>query len=426
MLDTLLLRGRSGLFFIFSQPELRAIILRIVAIAGALAILFIGDSQHGSAVYFGIAAAYFTGVVVLAIAMRRQSARRLIAAFIMMDALLVACVLYQDLLGTTVTDNHSLTTAGLVVPFIVLSHVAMNLNGRLIFAFAAAVLLAWLAMLAVMALRHELSVKAFFGLDLGLALGFAFAAGATGLLALDHKRTRRQVQEIDRWRNNLARFFSPAVVSDLQEAGQALNLKRRSAAIMFVDLRDFTSYAEQAPAGQLAGVLAEYRRLVAGTVFAHGGTIDKFIGDGVMAVFGHPTAAADDASRALACAIELTELLCGWHPSESQDAPIFETGIGLHYGSVIGGVLESGYHDEFTVIGDAVNVAQRLETLTKELDAALVVSCVVLALTRRGHEEGWIERRGMLLAGRRLPIDIAYLPRPRQSGARAARHAGMS
>src|SRR5690606_33616812 len=93
-----LLRGHTGLRLFFSHPELRAIILRIVAIAGALAILFIGDSQHGSAMYLGVAAAYFTGVVVLAVAMRRQSARRLIAAFVMLDSLLVACVLYQDLL----------------------------------------------------------------------------------------------------------------------------------------------------------------------------------------------------------------------------------------------------------------------------------------------------------------------------------------
>ena len=192
--------------------------------------------------------------------MCRQSARRLVAGFVMLDALLVACVLYQDLLAAPVTDDHSLTTAGLVVPFIVLSHVAMNLNGRLIFAFAVTVLVAWLAMLAVMSLRHELSIRTFFGLDLCLALGFGFAALSTGLLALDHKRARRQVQKIDRWRSNLARFFSPHVVADLQEAGQALDLKRRSAAIMFVDLRDFTSYAESAPAGQLARVLAAYRR----------------------------------------------------------------------------------------------------------------------------------------------------------------------
>jgi adenylate cyclase len=67
---------------------------------------------------------------------------------------------------------------------------------------------------------------------------------------------------------------------------------------MFVDLPDFTSFAETAPARELALVLAEYRQLVSGTIFQHGGTVDKFIGDGVMAVFGQPTPTEDDADRA--------------------------------------------------------------------------------------------------------------------------------
>jgi adenylate cyclase len=413
MLNSLLLLGQSGLLQFLSRPELRAITLRIVAVAGALGILFVGDSQHGAAFYIVLAAVYFVGVLVLTVVMRRQSSERLVAGFVMMDAVLVACVLYRDLLGAPVTDDHSLTTVGLVVPFIVLSHVAMNLDGRLVFAFAVTVLAAWLAMLVLVALRHELSMKAFFGLDLGLALGFGFAAFSTGLLALDHKRARRQVQKIDRWRNNLARFFSPHMVADLQEAGHALNLRRRSAAIMFVDLRDFTAYAESAPAAELAAVLATYRHLVAGTVFAHGGTIDKFIGDGIMAVFGHPVPAADDAHRALSCAIALTEQLRAWSPPLGEGAPVFEAGIGLHYGTVIGGVLESGYHDEFTVIGDAVNVAQRLEALTKERDATLVVSWDLLTQTgNAGGQGGWVTERAVALSGRRLPVDIAYLPRP--------------
>jgi adenylate cyclase len=207
-------------------------------------------------------------------------------------------------------------------------------------------------------------------------------------------------------------FFSPLVVADLQEAGNILDLKRRPAAIMFVDLRDFTSYAETAPASQLAGVLADYRQTVAGTVFAFGGTVDKFIGDGIMAVFGQPTASDDDAERALACAMDLITLLREWRPV--QDGPVFQAGIGLHYGTVIGGVLESGYHDEFTVVGDAVNVAQRLEGLTKDFDASLVVSSALLAQTRGGTLlRNWKWKKAVGLSGRRIPIDLAYLPRDR-------------
>jgi adenylate cyclase len=407
------------------NPRLRSVFLHMAAVLGALTIIFIGSSGRDSAFYLTVTTAYLIGVSGLTATSLATRTTRPLARFVALDAALVACVLYEQLLGAAVTEDHGLTTAGLVVPFIFLSHVAMNLNARLILTFSGAVLAAWITFLAVMALRHELSshgtfLGAFFDLDLGLALSFGFAALSTCLLAMDHNRARKEAQEIDRWRHNLARFFSPLVVADLQEASDILDLKRRTAAIMFVDLRDFTSYAEIAPASQLARVLAEYRRLVAGTVFAFGGTVDKFIGDGVMAVFGQPSAADDDAERALACALELSSLLAEWAPSRS-DEPVFHVGIGVHYGTVIGGVLESGYHDEFTVIGDAVNVAQRLESLTKDLDASLVVSSALLAHTRRGGSvRRWAWKKGVVLNGRKVPIDLAYLPRDRSADAKLA------
>jgi adenylate cyclase len=314
-----------------------------------------------------------------------------------------------------------LTTAGLIIPFMFLSNIGMNLDRRLIAVFSTAVLIPWITMLGLMALRHELNwpgtfFDALFDFDLGLALSFGFAALSTYLLAIEHERTRKEALRIDRWRHNLARFFSPLVVADLQEAGDALHLKRRPAAVMFVDLRDFTRYAETAPASELAWVLAEYRQLVAGTVFAFGGTVDKFIGDGIMAVFGQPTAREDDAERAFACALELAASLSEWKPIAGPDGPTFRVGIGLHYGMVIGGVLESGCHDEFTVIGDAVNVAQRLEALTKHFEASLVVSSALLARTRKGMQLGnWIWKKAVPLSGRRIPIDLAYLPREGQA-----------
>ncbi|MFC1451243.1 adenylate/guanylate cyclase domain-containing protein, partial [Bacillus cereus] len=158
-----------------------------------------------------------------------------------------------------------------------------------------------------------------------------------------------------------------------------LSLERRNAAIMFIDLRDFTSFAEAASAGELALLLAEYRHLVAKTIFEHGGTIDKFIGDGVMAVFGQPSPEIDDADRALACAVALVDQLNDWkNRRKVQGYPALDAGIGLHFGGVVGGVLESGFHDEFTVIGDAVNVAHRLECHAKSLNATLVVSFALM------------------------------------------------
>ncbi|MGN6843751.1 adenylate/guanylate cyclase domain-containing protein [Neisseria sp. P0021.S006] len=92
--------------------------------------------------------------------------------------------------------------------------------------------------------------------------------------------------------------------------------------------------------------------------------------------------------------------------------PALKTGIGLHYGTVVAGVLESGCHSELTVIGDAVNVAQRLEALAKPLDAPLVVSsALVSALIKTMPPADWIQQTSVELPGRRLPIDIWYLQR---------------
>jgi adenylate cyclase len=187
---------------------------------------------------------------------------------------------------------------------------------------------------------------------------------------------------------------------------------------MFVDIRDFTAYAEAATPRELARVLGEYRRIVAGTVFAHGGTVDKFIGDGVMAVFGQPKPAPDDAHRALACATDLVRALDKWRLNNmSEGGPPLETGIGLHYGTVIGGVLESGFHDEFTVIGDAVNVAQRLESLAKSIGTPLVVSADLFAqIPDSDLRSGWAQRRKIKLTGRREPIDVFFVRRKAEPG----------
>lgn len=142
-----------------------------------------------------------------------------------------------------------------------------------------------------------------------------------------------------------------------------------------------------------------------------GGTIDKFIGDGVMAVFGQPRPADNDADRALACALDLVDALSDWRNHNlSNGYPALDAAIGLHYGTVVGGVLDSGCHSEFTVIGDAVNVAQRLETLAKSLDSPLVISSdLVVRLQTPVPDATWMSLKSASLQGRRLPIDVWYM-----------------
>jgi adenylate cyclase len=397
--------------------EVRSIILRFVAFAILVANFLLGVNEGSERTHLIVVVGYFV-ISIASVATARFLPGRspLKTLFVVLDALLVTLILYAHILAGPVTENHNLTTTSLVVAFILLNHAGLQLERRL-------VLIAWVAMLAITAVRHHTAdamslLASFFNQDLGLTVSFGFTAFAIYLLARDHDRTRKEALRADQRRHNLSRFFSPLIVSELQERGEALGLERRNAAIMFVDLRDFTSFAETATARELAFVLAEYRQLVSQTIFDHGGTVDKFIGDGVMAVFGQPRPTEDDADRALACALDLVDALNDWRNHGVRNGyPALDAAIGLHYGTVVGGVLDSGCHSEFTVIGDAVNVAQRLETLAKSLDSPLVISSDLVARLRTPIPDAtWISLNSAALPGRRLPIDVWYLLRAMDSG----------
>ncbi|MEY9787077.1 adenylate/guanylate cyclase domain-containing protein [Sinorhizobium fredii] len=399
--------------------EIRSILLRFVALAILLANLSLGGSEGAEGAHVAVVVSYFV-ISIASVATARYLPVRswLKTLFVVLDALLMSLLLYAHILAGPVTENHNLTTTSLVVAFILLVHVGLKLERRLVLVFAGIVLTSWVSMLATTAVRHHTAdavslLASFFNQDLGLTVSFGFAAFAIYLLARDHDRTRKEALKADQRRLNLSRFFSPLIVSELQERGDAVGLQRRNAAIMFVDLRDFTSFAETAPARELALVLAEYRQLVTQTIFDHGGTVDKFIGDGIMAVFGQPRPKEDDADRALACALDLVDALSDWRNHGVRNGyPALDAAIGLHYGTVVGGVLDSGCHSEFTVIGDTVNVAQRLETLAKSFDVPLVVSSELLARLKGPVPPAlWTPQTAVALPGRRLPIDVWYLCR---------------
>ena len=399
--------------------ELRSASLRVAAVATLVLNLLLGHIETRFWIYEAVTASYaFVAIAFAAASVLRPRYKFVQGPIVIVDALLVVFVLYTNILASSISANHGITSSGLAVAFIMLTHTSMNLEKRHVGIFCSLVAGSWLAMLTLMAWRHEAAMpgtfmSSLFDLDLGLAISFIFTGFAVLMLVSDREEARLEANTTERRRHNLSRFFSPFVISYLQDASAVLDLERRDAAIMFVDLRDFTSYSEFAPPSELASVLVEYRRLVARAVVDHGGAVDKFIGDGVMAVFGQPKPSPDDPDRALACALHLTVALEEWRSRHAVGggATAFRSAIGLHYGAIVGGVLESGFHDEFTVIGDTVNVAQRLEGLAKRLDAALVVSRSLLDQTSASRaDDGWERLNDVVLPGRRGPIDIAYLP----------------
>lgn len=399
-----------------SPHGLRFEMLRFAALAILAGNLVLG-ADRGALIQSAVVIAYLTVSVASAVTLFRGFSRGWMrVGSVALDGLAVALVLYAQLLQAPVDHIHSLTTTGLVVAFVLLNHVGLTADRKLVLLYSLIVILSWLAFLAAMAFRHEgfrpgAAAEAFFNRDLGLAASFSFTAFAVYVVAQDHGRSREAAEISLRRRDNLARFFSPKVVSQIEDGSPALRLVRRRAAIMFVDLRGFTAFAEQATSRELTYVLTRYRAIATSVVTRYGGTVDKYIGDGVMAVFGHVSSAPDDIDRALACSIELVSALAEWkRTSDVNGLPALRAGIGLHAGTVMGGILDAGGHSEFTVVGDAVNVAQRLQSVAKAFRASLVVSSEVFArLSSNPPDIAWRHAADVEIPGRSLRLDVAYL-----------------
>ena len=400
--------------------ERRSAWLRLVALLILVANLAIPNHEDRLFVHANIVAGYAVATAIaLVLALRQRGPVWSDALFVIVDAALIIALFHEHLFAPGRSVDHSLTAPSLAVGFLLLAHVALRLQTALVLLFGGLVLTGWLSLLIGLAVSQTMDGS---GDDFGalwadgaLATAFGFAVFVCWLLLRDHDVLLKRAVSIERRRRNLARFFSPNVLSELQASNLSLTLGRRDVAVMFVDLRAFTRFSEGAPAEEVASLLAAYRELVTQVVFAHGGMIDKFIGDGVMAVFGQPRATSDDATNALRCAVELRLTLRKWAETRrKKELASLEAGIGLHMGLVMAGILQSSSHDEFTLFGDAVNVAERLERLCKRLDASLVASEAVVAKAGVGDlDADWVWLDSVELEGRLGRLAIVYLPRDR-------------
>lgn len=209
-----------------------------------------------------------------------------------------------------------------------------------------------------------------------------------GIMAAVVWRARRLVQNqtaSERERANLSRYFSPNIVDDLAQSDQPLgDVRRQNVAVLFADIVGFTRLSEDKPPEEVIDLLRGFHGRMEQQVFAHGGTLDKYIGDGVMATFGTPSTGPEDACQALACARAMHESLADWNVERhrSGEAPI-RVGIGAHYGPVVLGDTGGEHRLEFAVVGDTVNVASRLERLTRTLGAEIVLSGELAERARR-------------------------------------------
>ena len=223
--------------------------------------------------------------------------------------------------------------------------------------------------IGVMQVDSSVQVGAFGERD----LDFLTAIANYAAVAVERLRYERRVEQEQRLRSRFERYHSPSVIEEMMretevagdEAAEVAGLRKlrvTEASVLFADLVGFTAFAERAGPEEVAELLADYFNQAVEAVFKAGGTLDKFIGDAVMAFFGAPLEQADHAQRAVEAALRLRRDLAAWNEERGRRGlPQVEARIAINSGPVVVGDVGSARRVDYTVLGNTVNVAARLE-----------------------------------------------------------------
>jgi class 3 adenylate cyclase len=219
-----------------------------------------------------------------------------------------------------------------------------------------------------------------------------------GTLALSFNEMMRGLAEREALHDAFASYVDPQVARRVLDEGSRIEGEETEVTIVFVDIRDFTSFAERASAREAVAHVNDFLELVVPIVTRHGGHPNKFVGDGVLAVFGAPVKLPDHADRAVAAAAEIAAAV--------DDT--MRIGVGLSSGPVLAGTVGGGGKLDFTVIGDPVNVASRVEEVTRATGDTVLITEATRALL--SHDGVPLEARGAIpLKGRNDPVRIYAL-----------------
>jgi class 3 adenylate cyclase len=221
----------------------------------------------------------------------------------------------------------------------------------------------------------------------------------TGELTRSFNQMAAGLGERERIRETFGAYVDPEVAEHILREGTSLEGEQVEVTMLFLDIRDFTGYAERAEAPQVVATLNRLWELVVPLIHQHGGHVDKFVGDGLLAVFGAPRRSVDHADQALAAALAIASAV-----REEFDSEL-AVGIGLNSGRVVAGNVGGGGRLEFSVIGDAVNVAARVEAATRETGDVVLLAERTKALLQ-GGDVSLEERPNVDLKGKRESVKL--------------------
>ncbi|HEY3145418.1 MAG TPA: PAS domain S-box protein [Dongiaceae bacterium] len=192
----------------------------------------------------------------------------------------------------------------------------------------------------------------------------------------ERKAFQSRLAVAERQRAQLTRHFSPNMVEELMQAGGRIGVARtQPMAVLFADLYDYTEMSATMSGEQVIALLREFHAIVEDAVFNHGGTLDKYIGDGLMATFGTPSPGPLDATCAIAATRQILRELARWNERrEAKGERRIRIGVGLHFGMATLGDVGTEQRFELTVVGDTVNIASRIEQLSRLVRTAVVAS----------------------------------------------------
>ena len=222
--------------------------------------------------------------------------------------------------------------------------------------------------------------------------------GEVGLLQAGFNQMASGLAERERLRTVFGTYVDRDIAEHILTSGTSLAGEEVEITIMFVDVRDFTGFAERAPAIEVVATMNRLFELIVPIIHEHRGHVDKFVGDGVLAVFGAPRREENHAELAVRAAIDITRAV------RREFGDELEVGIGVNTGTVIAGNVGGGGRLDFSVIGHAVNVAQRVEAATRTTGDAILISEETRVAVPA--EVPLVQRSGVELKGGRRPVSL--------------------